>query len=150
MQLFAILASALSLASVALAVPASTSTSTTMQITYDPVYDKKSNSLNIVACSNGKHGLETKGYTTFGSLPATYVGGVQAVAGWNSANCGTCWQVSYNGTTLNVLAIDHADSGVNLGEVAMNKLTHGHAVERGVIHAKVKEVDVSNCGFGKK
>ncbi|KAJ3001345.1 hypothetical protein NUW54_g6484 [Trametes sanguinea] len=56
-----------------------------MQITYDPVYDKKSNSLDIVACSNGKHGLEAKGYTTFGSLPATYVGGVQAVAGKLSA-----------------------------------------------------------------
>ncbi|CDO72461.1 hypothetical protein BN946_scf184980.g2 [Trametes cinnabarina] len=150
MHFLAVLASALSLATLVLAVPASSTTTHTWQITYDTVYDKKSNSLDIVACSNGKYGLETRGYTTFGSLPATYVGGVQAVAGWNSANCGTCWQVSYNGTTINVLAIDHADSGVNLGENAMNKLTHGHAVQRGVVHAKVKQVDAINCGFGRK
>ncbi|KAJ8468853.1 hypothetical protein ONZ51_g9379 [Trametes cubensis] len=148
MQLFSILVSALSLATVVLGVPASSSSSTTtMQITYDPVYDKKSNSLDIVACSNGRHGLETKGYTTFGSLPAQYLGGAQAVAGWNSANCGTCWQISYNGTTINVLAIDHADSGMNIGQKGLDKLTHGHAVERGVIHAKVKQVDASKCGL---
>ncbi|KAI0360160.1 cerato-platanin-like secreted protein [Trametes cingulata] len=148
MQFLTIIVSALSLATVALGVPASSSSSsTTMQVTYDPVYDKKSNSLDIVACSNGRHGLETKGYTTFGSLPNQYLGGAQAVAGWNSPNCGTCWQVSYNGTTINVLAIDHAQSGLNIGEKALNKLTHGHAEERGVIHAKVTQVSASKCGM---
>lgn len=61
MQLLTIILSALSLATVALGVPASGSSAQTQQVTYDPVYDKKSNSLDIVACSNGKHGLETKG-----------------------------------------------------------------------------------------
>ncbi|KAI0368753.1 cerato-platanin-like secreted protein [Pilatotrama ljubarskyi] len=148
MQFLTIIVSALSLATVALGVPASSSSkSTTMQVTYDPVYDRKSNSLDIVACSNGRHGLETKGYTTFGSLPNQYLGGAQAVAGWNSPNCGTCWQVSYNGTTINVLAIDHADSGLNIGEKGLNKLTHGRAEERGVIHAKVTQVSASKCGL---
>ncbi|KAH9850260.1 cerato-platanin-like secreted protein [Lenzites betulinus] len=148
MQLLTLVVSALSLATVALGVPATTSGgSSTLQVTYDPVYDKKSNSLNIVACSNGKHGLETKGYKTFGSLPAQYLGGAQAVAGWNSPNCGSCWEVTYNGTTINVLAIDHADSGLNIAEKGLNKLTHGHAVQRGVIHAKVKQVSASKCGL---
>ncbi|KAI0822472.1 cerato-platanin-like secreted protein [Trametes gibbosa] len=149
MHFLAILASALSLATAVLGVPASSSSggSSTLQVTYDTVYDKKSNSLNIVACSNGKHGLETKGYTTFGSLPNQYLGGAQAIAGWNSPNCGSCWRVTYNGTTINVLAIDHAQSGLNIGKKGLNKLTHGHAEELGVIHAKVKEVSPSKCGL---
>ncbi len=61
MQFLTIIVSALSLVTVALGVPASSSSTQTQQVTYDPVYDKKSNSLDIVACSNGKHGLETKG-----------------------------------------------------------------------------------------
>ncbi|KAI0671617.1 cerato-platanin-like secreted protein [Trametes maxima] len=149
MQFFTILLSALSLAAATLAVPASSSNSgtKTAQVTYDPVYDKKSNSLDIVACSNGRHGLESKGYKTFGSLPAQYLGGAQAVAGWNSPNCGTCWQVSYNGTSINVLAIDHTDSGFNIGKKGLDKLTHGKAFERGVIKAKVKQVAASKCGL---
>ncbi len=55
--------------------------------------------------------------------------------------------MSYNGTKINVLAIDHAKSGLNIGEKGLNKLTHGHAVERGVIHAQVKQVSASKCGL---
>ena len=33
----------------------------TMQVSYDPVYDGKSNSLDIVACSDGENGLESLG-----------------------------------------------------------------------------------------
>ncbi|KAI9000591.1 cerato-platanin-like secreted protein [Trametes punicea] len=151
MQFFAILISALSLAAATLGAPNTSGSGTsTWQVTFDPVFDNKSNSLNKVACSNGHNGLESKGYTTFGSLPDQWIGGVQAIAGWNSPNCGTCWQISYNNVTINMLAVDHTDSGVNVGEVAMNKFTNGHAVQRGVIHAHVKEVDPSNCGFGRK
>jgi hypothetical protein len=38
----------------------------TQQVSYDPVYDNKTQSLATVECSDGSHGLLTKGYTTFG------------------------------------------------------------------------------------
>ena len=69
--------------------------------TYDNTYDNGTNSLAIVACSNGENGLLTKGFTTFDSLPNfPYIGGAPAVAGWNSPNCGTCWALTYKGKTI--------------------------------------------------
>ncbi|KZT24024.1 Cerato-platanin [Neolentinus lepideus HHB14362 ss-1] len=118
------------------------------QVTYDPVYDICSASLNIVSCSNGANGLITKGYTTFGSLPTfPYIGGAEAIAGWNSASCGTCWNITYGTTTITVLAIDHAGSGFNIAETAMNKLTGGNAVQYGVVQATSMQVPASACGL---
>ena len=39
---------------------------------FDTIYDQASESLDVVACSNGVNGLESKGFTTFGSLPDAY------------------------------------------------------------------------------
>ena len=63
MQILSILVSALSLISVAAAIPAELGerATTTLQVSYDPVYDVKSNSLDIVACSDGENGLEALG-----------------------------------------------------------------------------------------
>ena len=70
-------------------------------VSYDQTYDNASGSLDTVACSDGPNGLETKGYTTFGSLPHfPNIGGAAAVAGWNSPQCGTCWQLTYNGKSI--------------------------------------------------
>jgi hypothetical protein len=64
---------------------------TTETLSYDITYDDASLQLSSVACSSGTNGLETKGYTTLGSLPTfPNVGGVYTVTGWNSAACGTC------------------------------------------------------------
>ncbi|KAJ4475594.1 Cerato-platanin [Lentinula aciculospora] len=120
---------------------------------YDTAYDDASASLSTVACSDGANGLLTKGYPTFGSLPSfPNIGAFGAIEGWNSANCGTCWQVTYsfNGvsTTLNVLAIDHAGEGlINVSEEAMNTLTNGNAVAFGAVTVSSVEVDASACGM---
>lgn len=80
---------------------------------YNDVYDDPNGSLTTVACSDGTNGLITRGYTTFSSLPSfPYIASVFAVAGWNSTNCGTCWQLWYTDadketTSINVLAIDY-------------------------------------------
>ena len=122
-------------------------------VTYDAAYDKGSTSLTTVACSDGTNGLITKGYTTFGSLPEfPYIGGSSAIAGYNSPACGTCWQITYdNGAgvvkTINVLAIDVAKPGFNIGLVAMNALTGGQAVHLGKVEATVKQVSASICGL---
>ncbi|KZT01890.1 Cerato-platanin [Laetiporus sulphureus 93-53] len=117
-------------------------------VAYDQTYDNSAQSLSTVACSDGTNGLLTKGYTTFGSLPDfPYIGAAAAVTGWNSAECGTCWQLSYDGNTINVLAIDHAGSGFNIALEAMNALTDNEAVALGRVTATATQVDASVCGL---
>jgi hypothetical protein len=74
-----------------------------VQVSYDPKYDNRNESLDNVACSTGSNGLETKNFTTFGSLPHfPHIGGASAVTGFNSAGCGTCWALTFKNQTINV------------------------------------------------
>lgn len=135
---------ALALAALALLVPSALC----VTVSYDETYDKKSGSLSSVACSDGSHGVLTKGYKTFGALPHfPNIGGAAVVGGWNSAQCGTCWQLTYKGKSINVLAVDHAQSGWNVALGAMNALTNGQAKKLGRIEAEAKQVDKSKCGL---
>ncbi|KDQ59716.1 hypothetical protein JAAARDRAFT_33287 [Jaapia argillacea MUCL 33604] len=119
-----------------------------VQVTYDTTYDIGSQSLSTVACSDGVNGLLTKGYTTFSSLPTfPNIGGAQAVAGWNSPNCGTCWSLTWGGNNVTVLAVDHAGSGFNIGLQAMNTLTGGQAYDLGVVQATATQLANSACGM---
>ncbi|KAL6308688.1 Cerato-platanin [Sparassis latifolia] len=120
----------------------------TVSVSYDTTYDNASESLSYVACSDGANGLETKGYTTIGSLPDfPYVGGAYTITGWNSAACGTCYELTYGTTTITVLAIDVATEGFNLSEEAMNALTNNQAVFLGRVNATAVQVDASQCGL---
>ncbi|KAH0830145.1 Cerato-platanin [Lanmaoa asiatica] len=117
-------------------------------LSYDTTYDNASLSLASVACSDGPNGLMTKGYTTLGSLPTfPNVGGVYTVTGWNSAECGTCYEVTYGSNTIAVLAVDVSLDGFNLSEEAMNTLTGGLAVELGRVTVSSTPVAASVCGI---
>ncbi|KAJ6505945.1 Epl1 protein [Mycena vulgaris] len=123
-------------------------------VAYDQAYDVASNSLNTVACSDGANGLETRGFTTLGSLPKfPFVGAVGAVEGWNSVNCGTCWQLTYTNATggkktIDVLAVDHAGPGTfNVALAAMNVLTNNQAVQLGRVTVQSAKVASSVCGL---
>jgi hypothetical protein len=48
---------------------------------------------------------------------------------------------------VNVLAIDYAGAGFNIGLKAMNKLTGNQGVKLGRINAQVTQVDESVCGL---
>lgn len=118
------------------------------QVTFDPVYDNANQSLATVECSTGSNGLLTKNFTTFSSLPTfPFIGGAQAIAGFNSPNCGSCWSLSFNGTNITITAIDTAGSGFNIGETAMNNLTDGQAVQLGVVQATATQLNASACGL---
>lgn len=118
-----------------------------LTVSYDGIYDVSSTSLTAVACSDGANGLITKGYTTFGSLPKfPYIGGAPAVTGWNSTGCGTCWQLTYNGKSINVLAIDVA-ADFNIALKAMNDLTNNQAEALGRVPITASQVDKSVCGL---
>ncbi|KAF4335441.1 eliciting plant response [Fusarium beomiforme] len=118
-------------------------------VSYDPGYGESGRALTAVACSDGTNGLITKhGWKTQGQIPKfPYIGGAQAVAGWNSPNCGTCWKLTYKGKSINVLAIDHTAAGFNISPAAMNALTGGKAVQLGRVDATSVQVPVKNCGL---
>jgi len=135
------------------AVVIATSSAMADSVRYDPVYDQKTGSLSTVACSNGPNGLLTRGYKTFGDLPSfPYIGGAAAVTGWNSKECGSCWQLTFTNAdgskkSINVTAVDFTASGFNIALTAMNDLTGGHGVEYGVVDVTSKKIDPTGCGF---
>lgn len=123
-------------------------TASAITVSYDTGYDDGSRSLADVSCSDGTNGLLTKGFTTQSSLPTfPRIGGASTIAGWNDANCGTCYTLTYNGVSINVLAIDHAAEGFNIAQEAMDTLTGGQAVQLGRVDAAWVEVDKSVCGL---
>ncbi|TCD65523.1 hypothetical protein EIP91_002531 [Steccherinum ochraceum] len=118
-------------------------------VSYDTTYDNAQGSLLTTSCSDGSHGL-AQPFPTFGSLPDfPYIGGASVVAGWNDANCGSCWQITYSGTgkSINILVVDHAADGFNLSQEAMDVLTDGQSVQLGRVDAQVTQIDVSQCGL---
>jgi hypothetical protein len=124
------------------------SVASAIDVRYDTAYDNSQSSLDTVACSDGANGLLTKDFTTFGSLPSfPNIGAAQAVGGWNSPACGSCWQISFGGKSINVTAVDHAGDGFNLSLEAMNTLTNGQAEQIGIIDAQATQVDKSYCGL---
>ncbi|KAI0385058.1 Cerato-platanin [Hypomontagnella monticulosa] len=123
--------------------------SSAVTVSYDTGYDDASRSLTTVSCSDGPNGLMTKyGWQTQGQIPNfSFIGGADTIAGWNSASCGTCYELAYNGKTINVLAIDHAGAGFNIALNAMNALTNGQAVALGRVEATSRQVDLGACGI---
>ncbi|KAK7749581.1 hypothetical protein SLS53_000157 [Cytospora paraplurivora] len=112
-------------------------------VSYDTGYDLSSRSLTVVSCSDGTNGLITKyGYQTQGDIPDfPYIGGADVIAGWNSAS------LTYGSNSIKVLAIDHAASGFNIGEDALNALTNNQAEALGRIDATATQLAVTECGL---
>lgn len=69
--------------------------------------------------------------------------------GWDSPNCGTCWELTYaeTGNSIYIFAIDFTASGFNIALEAMNALTNGQGVTLGAIDVTSQQVDTSNCGL---
>lgn len=65
-------------------------------VSYDEGYDQAGRALTVVSCSDGDNGLITKyGYQTQGAIPGfPLIGGSSDIAGWNSPQCGKCYQVT--------------------------------------------------------
>ncbi|KAH6686972.1 EC5 protein [Plectosphaerella plurivora] len=126
-----------------------TAAASAASVSYDTGYDDGSRPLTSVSCSDGANGLITRyGWQNQGQVKGfPYIGGADAIAGWNSNQCGTCWQLTYNGKSINILAIDHAGSGFNIALDAMNALTNGQAVSLGRVDATATQVAISACGL---
>jgi Cerato-platanin len=120
-------------------------------VKYDSQYDNRDISLDAVACSDGKNGLLTKGYKTFGDLPNfPHIGAASAVEGYNSASCGSCWELTYTKSdkttkTIYVTDIDHSGDGFNIAGTALKHLGGQQAVDAGHIEVASKRVAGSYC-----
>ena len=133
---------------ISLAALFSVASADTEVVRFNTFYDNSQTSLNNVACSNGRNGLVTKGFPTFGSLPSfPNIGASQAVGAWNSPLCGSCWELTYNGNTIYVTAIDTVGNGLDLSLQAMNTLTNGLAQELDSVNVQATQVDESYCGL---
>jgi hypothetical protein len=121
-------------------------------VQYDTVYDSPATSLDTVACSNGKNGMITKGYKTFGDLPNfPLIGAASAVEKYDSASCSSCWELSYTNnkttTSLHVIAIDHARQGFVVSQAALKHLAGQQGVDGGKIDATATRIGGSVCGL---
>ncbi|KAJ5133134.1 hypothetical protein N7448_001836 [Penicillium atrosanguineum] len=139
------------LATLHLAGAAPATTAVEVSVSYDQKYDVGSSSLNTVSCSDGTYGLESK-YHTFGGLPNfPLIGGSPTVSGWGSSNCGQCYQLHYQAgdvdKTINILAIDAAPGGFNIGLEAFNQLTDNQGVALGRVTATYTLIENSACGI---
>ena len=133
---------------VVLAAAALSASATNVVASWDAKYDNFTGDLNTVTCSNGANGLITKGYTTFGSLPNfPFIGATDAIDGVDSTNCGTCWELTYEGKGFTILAIDHADSGFTISRLAMDQLTYGVGVELGHVLVDAVQIPIERCGL---
>ena len=80
------------------------------------------------------------------------IGGAPAVTGFNSAACGSCWNLTFtNGqgksTSITITAIDVATPDFNIGLTAMNELTGNQAVQIGRAPITAAQIAASNCGL---
>ncbi|KAF9026716.1 cerato-platanin-like protein [Hymenopellis radicata] len=120
---------------------------------YDDNYGVGSNSLSTVACSDGPNGLMTRGFTTFDSLPTfPHIVSTSDVEGWNSAQCGRCYELTYTNaqgaaSSIVVTAVDHAVSGFYTSTQALDELTNGNAVAFGTVDVVATVVDAGRCGL---
>ncbi|KAH9886029.1 Cerato-platanin-domain-containing protein [Cubamyces lactineus] len=137
-----LIVAAAALATGAAATPVAATTAT---VTWDSAYDNTNASVSTVSCSGF---MERRGFTTFGLLSNfPYIGGAGVIDSYDSSWCGTCWKLTYNGKSINLLAFDHAGDGFNISEEAMNELTDGEGIVAGHVDVQVEQLTSTQCGI---
>ncbi|EEA20070.1 hypothetical protein TMatcc_000043 [Talaromyces marneffei ATCC 18224] len=125
---------------------ASAAATSTVSVQYDTTYDNSAFPISKLACSDGPNGLQNKGYSTLGQLPDfPYVGASPTISGWNSPNCGACYNITYNSVSLYVMGVDSSTSAFVVSQATLDRLTGGQAVALGQITAYCDVVDSSHC-----
>lgn len=122
------------------------------QIVYDDNLCTGSRSLNTVSCSTGANGLITRGFSTFSTLPSfPALGGFPGV-GWNSTNCGACYEVWYSGTGRSIYFTAVTDSGqATQAVLCTSKFLELTGFTRNTVpanvQAEIRAVPAYDCGF---
>ncbi|KAL6308687.1 Cerato-platanin [Sparassis latifolia] len=120
---------------------------TSVSVSYDATYDDASDPVASLSCWNAS-GLHSGDLITIGQLPNfPFLGGSALAQGFDSPNCWTCWNLTYEGGTVTVLVVNYASGGFNISEEAMDTLTDGEAVAAGTVTATALQVNQSHCGL---
>jgi hypothetical protein len=121
------------------------------QIVYDDGLCVPTRSTLTVSCSTGANGLFTRGYNTLGALPGfPAVGGFPGV-GFNSTNCGACYEVRFpgTGTAINFTAVN--DGGPTQTVLCTDEFLRLTGFTRdnvpNNVQADIRAVPASGCGF---
>ena len=96
----------------------------------------------------------TDGALTLAEIPGwPNISGAPFIAGWNSVNCSSCWELTlpeFNNVVIHLLAIDvSGPGGFNVGLNVMNNLTHGNAIDLGRVSAIAQRVAQTSCEQGQ-
>ena len=87
------------------------------------------------------------GYYTLSDIPCyPYVAGFQNVT-WGSDLCGTCWELTFRGKSVDVLVVDYTVVGFSLGPTAYQALTNQTGQPLGNVEATYEQVDDGLCGL---
>nr|WGT79744.1 cerato-platanin-like protein 2 [Ganoderma boninense] len=123
-------------------------------IAYDQTYDNGSLSTTGIACSNGIKGvIDQDGALTLSEIPNwPNISGAPVIAGWNSVNCSSCWELTLGdnfGTVVHLLAVDVSSGGFNVGLNVLNNLTRNNALDLGRVPATARRVEQTACEAGQ-
>ncbi|KLO15152.1 hypothetical protein SCHPADRAFT_282367 [Schizopora paradoxa] len=113
----------------------------TTGVVSDTRYDQKDLSLGQVDCTI----LESDGFITLGGAPAfPFIGGVPAITLGDDPLCGTCWELNFEGTVVNIFAVDAGIGHVfHITTEAMTALTGNSTVQS--VTATFRQVSSSVC-----
>ena len=70
-----------------------------------------------------------------------FIGGSDTV-GLSTRSCGSCWQISYEGKSVNITAVDTASDGFDLSGRAMEALTNDKDAD---VEASATQIDKGYC-----
>ncbi|KAF5319998.1 hypothetical protein D9611_011029 [Ephemerocybe angulata] len=142
-----ILTSTLALLATALTAVAQPPLSTT--INFDDRYCNSDVALTTTACSTGSNGLASR-WPTFGNVPNfPLVGGGFPVEGFNSANCGSCWEITdpNTGRSVAITLVNVATPGFTLCTDTLLALTGFNRTNvPGVVPVTARQVPLIDCG----
>ena len=80
------------------------------------------------------------------------ISGAPVVAGWNSINCSSCWELTllaFDNPVIHLLAVDVAQGGFNVGLNVLNNLTRNNAIDLGRVPATARRVAQTSCEEGQ-
>jgi len=117
-------------------------------VTYHNYYEGQS--LRETSCSDGENGLMTRwGYDTIDPM-APFVAAT-SISGWNSPNCGNCYEVVGSASTVYLTAIDQCGAGpegmmhFDIHPTAFQMLMGDDGVDAGSDYVKFREVSSLKC-----
>lgn len=122
---------------------------------YDSHYSIPTNlQLTAFACSDGPNGLITKyGVSTVAQLqtklqPNTVIAATPFIAGWNSPQCGSCYQARnpQNNKSIKFVGVDKAGAGIVVtGPVAFSTLSRSGSTAEGSFLVYITQLPLKDC-----